>query len=178
MYCSSSATSSSRSRVPPHWRKSRSSYMTRQDLHFDSISACDLMWLRKDGHGSSVQLLAAMVLPCTFQFVGLLQGISRVQLRDEDVMMILNTLEYDGQIERVAAEDGECFRRALLAIPDTSAFTSVPCGVCPVSMCSRPTILCTLHLANMSLSLEIMSLSHHTLSSTQPLGVLCKEVAV
>lgn len=62
-----------------------------------------------------------------------MQGISRVQLRDEDVMQILNTLEYDGQIERVAAEDGERFRKALLQIPETSAFTSIPCGVCPVS---------------------------------------------
>ena len=59
-----------------------------------------------------------------------------MHLRDEDVMMILNTLEYDGQIEKVAAEDGEKFRQALLAIPDTSAFTSIPCGVCPVSLTS------------------------------------------
>lgn len=61
------------------------------------------------------------------------QGITKINLRDEDVMMILNTLEYDGLIERVAGEDEERFRQALLTIPDTSAFTSVPCGVCPVS---------------------------------------------
>ncbi|DBA81657.1 hypothetical protein WJX77_003870 [Trebouxia sp. C0004] len=61
------------------------------------------------------------------------KGISRVQLRDEDVMMILNTLEYDGQIEKIDSPDGEDrFRQALLAIPETSAFTSIPCGVCPV----------------------------------------------
>lgn len=61
------------------------------------------------------------------------KGISRVQLRDEDVMMILNTLEYDGQIEKIDSPDGEDrFRQALLAIPETSAFTSIPCGVCSV----------------------------------------------
>lgn len=60
------------------------------------------------------------------------KGISRVQLRDEDVMMILNTLEYDGRIERIDNDDGDRFRQALLAIPETSAFTSIPCGVCPV----------------------------------------------
>lgn len=48
-------------------------------------------------------------------------------------MMILNTLEYDGRIERIDNDDGDRFRQALLAIPETSAFTSIPCGVCPVS---------------------------------------------
>ena len=63
----------------------------------------------------------------------LLQGISKIQLRDEDVMMILETLEFDGRIDRIDNEDGDSFRQAMLAIPETSAFTSIPCGVCPVS---------------------------------------------
>ncbi len=48
-------------------------------------------------------------------------------------MMILNTLEYDGRIERIDQDGEDRFRQALLAIPETSAFTSIPCGVCPVS---------------------------------------------
>ncbi len=57
-------------------------------------------------------------------------------------MMILNTLEYDGQIEKIDSPDGEDrFRQALLAIPETSAFTSIPCGVCPVSLYAKPSTL-------------------------------------
>jgi len=57
-------------------------------------------------------------------------------------MMILNTLEYDGQIEKIDSPDGEDrFRQALLAIPETSAFTSIPCGVCPVSFYAKPSTL-------------------------------------
>ena len=56
--------------------------------------------------------------------------------------MILNTLEYDGQIEKIDSPDGEDrFRQALLAIPETSAFTSIPCGVCPVSFYAKPSTL-------------------------------------
>lgn len=57
-------------------------------------------------------------------------------------MMILNTLEYDGQIEKIDSPDGEDrFRQALLAIPESSAFTSIPCGVCPVSFHAKPSTL-------------------------------------
>ena len=63
-----------------------------------------------------------------------MQGISKIQLRDEDVMMILETLEFDGRIDRIDNDDGDSFRQAMLAIPKTSAFTSIPCGVCPVSL--------------------------------------------
>ena len=53
--------------------------------------------------------------------------------------MILSTLEYDGRIERIDDDDGDRFRQALLAIPETSAFTSIPCGVCPVrTLCIAP----------------------------------------
>ena len=68
-----------------------------------------------------------------------LQGISKIQLRDEDVMMILETLEFDGRIDRIDNEDGDSFRQAMLAIPETSAFTSIPCGVCPVSLALQST---------------------------------------
>lgn len=49
-------------------------------------------------------------------------------------MMILETLEFDGRIDRIDNGDGDSFRQAMLATPETSAFTSIPCGVCPVSL--------------------------------------------
>lgn len=52
-------------------------------------------------------------------------------------MSILNTLEFDGRIERIDVDGEDRFRQALLAIPETSAFTSIPCGVCPVSYQAR-----------------------------------------
>ena len=67
-------------------------------------------------------------------------------------MMILNTLEYDGQIEKIDSPDGEDrFRQALLAIPETSAFTSIPCGVCPVSFHANPCTLGILSAASQHL---------------------------
>jgi DNA-directed RNA polymerase III subunit RPC6 len=85
--------------------------------------------------------------------------LSHVELGQEEVLQIVNTLVYDGKVdahEEVvpdpdAEEDGEELHRsdeddeddleenvvvvyapASLPIPETSAFTSVPCGVCPV----------------------------------------------
>ena len=62
------------------------------------------------------------------------RGFSKVDLRQDDVLSIVNTLVYDGRVETVDdEEDVEHFRPAMLAIPKQSAFTSMPCGVCPVS---------------------------------------------
>jgi hypothetical protein len=61
-----------------------------------------------------------------------IQGFARVELRDEDILCILRTLEYDGIVDCMIGDDGEVFRPARQAIPRTSAFTSIPCGVCPV----------------------------------------------
>ena len=49
-------------------------------------------------------------------------------------MMILNTLEYDGLIDRVDQDGEDHFRQALLAMPEAPALTSIPCGVCPVRL--------------------------------------------
>lgn len=62
----------------------------------------------------------------------LTQELSRVELRDEDILSILRTLEYDGLVECYLGEDGEAFRLARQTIPQSSPFTSIPCGVCPV----------------------------------------------
>lgn len=61
------------------------------------------------------------------------KGVSKQALQAEDMMHIVNTLEYDGLVDQVAGEDGEAhYRQALLRIPDTTPLTSIPCGVCPV----------------------------------------------
>ncbi|KAL4425784.1 hypothetical protein ABPG75_009800 [Micractinium tetrahymenae] len=62
------------------------------------------------------------------------QGISKQALQEDDVQRIINTLDYDGKIEGVDLDDDgvEHYRLALMKIPETTAFTSIPCGVCPV----------------------------------------------
>lgn len=60
------------------------------------------------------------------------KGISRINLPEKAILQILTSLEFDGAIERFDGDEGDCFRQALLAIPEQSAFTSIPCGVCPV----------------------------------------------
>ena len=62
------------------------------------------------------------------------RGFSKVELRQEDILSIVNTLLFDGRVTAVEdEEDVDHFRPAILSIPKSSAFTSMPCGVCPVS---------------------------------------------
>ena len=86
--------------------------------------------------------------------------LSHVELGQEEVLQIVNTLVYDGKVDAheeleldkerdpddPAGEHGGdddddldymenvivVYRPASLPIPKTSAFTAVPCGVCPV----------------------------------------------
>ena len=85
--------------------------------------------------------------------------LSHVELGQEEVLQIVNTLVYDGKVDAargVGAGQGAdpddrrqntattttttdymenvivVYRPASLPIPKTSAFTAVPCGVCPV----------------------------------------------
>lgn len=64
------------------------------------------------------------------------KGFSKVDLRLEDIEMVVNTLIYDGRVDQVEgeAEDDmeDHYRPAVMPLPSTSAFTSTPCGVCPV----------------------------------------------
>jgi len=79
--------------------------------------------------------------------------LSHVELASEDVLQIVNTLVYDGKIDAIEDEsqdDGMAsvtdedskpptyYSKALLAIPEHSPFTDVPCGVCPVINECRP----------------------------------------
>jgi len=67
------------------------------------------------------------------------RGFVKVDLREEDVLSVINSLVYDGRIDSVDDEDDvEHFRPAMLKIPRQSAFTSIPCGVCPVFAQCRP----------------------------------------
>ncbi|KAL4445817.1 hypothetical protein ABPG77_009016 [Micractinium sp. CCAP 211/92] len=61
-------------------------------------------------------------------------GISKQALQEDDVQRIISTLDYDGKIEGVDPDDDgiEHYRLALMKTPETTAFTSIPCGVCPV----------------------------------------------
>jgi len=64
-----------------------------------------------------------------------------VELRDEDVLAVLRTLEYDGGLEcgRGAGEDDEdVFRERRLALPEYAAPTSFPCGVCKARALALP----------------------------------------
>lgn len=60
-----------------------------------------------------------------------------MELRDEDVLCILRTLEFDGLVESFVSDDGEMYRPAKYRVPKTSAFTSIPCGICPVRVLEK-----------------------------------------
>eukprot|EP00879_Flechtneria_rotunda_P020829 GHRR01021929.1.p1 GENE.GHRR01021929.1~~GHRR01021929.1.p1 ORF type:complete len:264 (+),score=56.92 GHRR01021929.1:85-876(+) len=64
------------------------------------------------------------------------KGLARVELREEDIYTLLHTLICDGRIEAIEEPDDEegleRYRVAVLPVPDTTALTSIPCGVCPV----------------------------------------------
>ncbi|KAG7202576.1 hypothetical protein KM043_009772 [Ampulex compressa] len=59
-------------------------------------------------------------------------GISKVKLSVEDLEMILNTLVYDGKVERTLAEDGNHLYRAVQPLLSSPGLIKAPCGVCPV----------------------------------------------
>ena len=75
--------------------------------------------------------------------------LSHVELGQEEVLQIVNTLVYDGKVDAIEefgdeeydpdgddyGDDGDVlvvYTPASLPIPESSAFTAVPCGVCPV----------------------------------------------
>lgn len=58
-----------------------------------------------------------------------------MELADEDVLAVLRTLEYDGEVEcgRGQGEDDEdVYREARLHLHPRPDVTLFPCGVCPV----------------------------------------------
>ncbi|XP_075231582.1 RNA polymerase III subunit F [Lycorma delicatula] len=59
-------------------------------------------------------------------------GISKVQLSDDDIKTILDTLVYDGKVERVSSMEGGHLYRAIESLLPPPGIVRLPCGVCPV----------------------------------------------
>ena len=60
------------------------------------------------------------------------QGFSRVELRNEDVLCIIRTLEYDGLVDACTGDTKDVFKPARLAHLESTPFAAIPCGTCPV----------------------------------------------
>ncbi|GAB1866150.1 DNA-directed RNA polymerase III subunit RPC6 [Camponotus japonicus] len=59
-------------------------------------------------------------------------GISKVKLSVTNIEMILNTLVYDGKVERILAGDGSNLYRAIEPLVISPGLIRTPCGLCPV----------------------------------------------
>ncbi|XP_034941134.1 probable DNA-directed RNA polymerase III subunit RPC6 [Chelonus insularis] len=59
-------------------------------------------------------------------------GISKVKLSEEDLEMILNTLVYDGKVQKTISTDGSTLYRAVQFLVPTPGIMKTPCGLCPV----------------------------------------------
>lgn len=59
-------------------------------------------------------------------------GISKIQLGLEDIESILDTLVYDGKVEKTVREEEQKFYRAVEALLPTTGLVRTPCGICPV----------------------------------------------
>ncbi|XP_015584828.1 DNA-directed RNA polymerase III subunit RPC6 [Cephus cinctus] len=59
-------------------------------------------------------------------------GISKVKLSVDDLEMILNTLIYDGKVEKTLSNDGTYLYRAVEPLLEPPGLIKAPCGVCPV----------------------------------------------
>jgi len=59
-------------------------------------------------------------------------GISKVQLRQEDIQSILDTIIFDGKAEKSEGQDGVYLYRAVESLVPSAGLVRSPCGVCPV----------------------------------------------
>lgn len=78
--------------------------------------------------------------------------LSHVELGKEEVLQIVNTLVYDGKVDEIKDESQDdgmgkadedfqpitFYTRAALPVPESNAYTDIPCGVCPVINECRP----------------------------------------
>ena len=56
-------------------------------------------------------------------------------LQPQDIAALVQTLVYDGRVQLdPQSQDEESFRPARVPPPEKSAFSAVPCGVCPVHL--------------------------------------------
>lgn len=56
-----------------------------------------------------------------------------MKLSVEDLEMILNTLVYDGKVERTLSGDGSTLYRAVEPLLSPPGLIKSTCGICPVS---------------------------------------------
>ncbi|XP_046685156.1 DNA-directed RNA polymerase III subunit RPC6 [Homalodisca vitripennis] len=59
-------------------------------------------------------------------------GISKVQLSEDDIRTILDTLLYDGKVERILNVTGEYLYQAMESYLPPPGIVRMPCGICPV----------------------------------------------
>ncbi|XP_058790129.1 probable DNA-directed RNA polymerase III subunit RPC6 [Phymastichus coffea] len=59
-------------------------------------------------------------------------GISKVKLSVADLEMILDTLIYDGKVEKTITSDKRTLYRAIKPLLDPPGLIQSPCGVCPI----------------------------------------------
>jgi DNA-directed RNA polymerase III subunit RPC6 len=63
-------------------------------------------------------------------------NIARVELKVDDIQMILDTLIFDGKVEEVHLKTRKAYKPSKLH-HHKNGYTTVPCGMCPVaSLCS------------------------------------------
>lgn len=59
-------------------------------------------------------------------------GIITDTLTVQDIEPILNTLIYDGKIEKVSMKSNENLYRSINLIIDSNPIIRTPCGICPI----------------------------------------------
>jgi hypothetical protein len=77
-----------------------------------------------------------------------------VPVAADQLSLILTTLCYDGVLEPAAGDEEETWRIAGHKVPDDTAFTSFPCGICPVSLCRSP-LSCTVAFKALTWNVDI-----------------------
>ncbi len=67
---------------------------------------------------------------------------TQVALSVDDIEKIVDTLVYDGKLERSVAVDDDRVKlyRAVTSLVESTALMSLPCGVCPVRTCVTVTV--------------------------------------
>merc|ERR1719347_11312 len=59
-------------------------------------------------------------------------GISKVNLKDNEIESILQTIVYDGKAEKCESLDGRTLYRAVIPLRPSAGLSRCPCGVCPI----------------------------------------------
>lgn len=68
----------------------------------------------------------------------------QVKLSINDIEMILNTLIYDGKIEKISSGDNKNLYRSIQPLVNLPGLMRNPCGLCPVRYIMCTNTLCLL----------------------------------